>query len=236
MSAGSATLRASGEIKNRSVVFWITGGVCDAFGCTMDGVFRLDSNLAIVRTGNRMQRRQPDRGAFDNESLALFGSVYRAALRLTRNAADAEDLTQETYVRALGASGRFQWGTNLKAWLLTILRNVSRNRTRDRARAIVVVDGEAVDRFDGAAAGSDTPEAQLLRDASSHELQAAIEALPRALGQTVWLRDVEELSYAEIAKRLDIPIGTVMSRLSRARELLYRRLGGGTGAGWRLRR
>jgi RNA polymerase sigma-70 factor (ECF subfamily) len=81
----------------------------------------------------------PDRGAFDTESLALLGSVYRTALRLTRNAADAEDLTQETYARAIGASGRFQWGTNLKAWLVTILRNVNRNHTRDRARAIVVV-------------------------------------------------------------------------------------------------
>jgi RNA polymerase sigma-70 factor (ECF subfamily) len=181
----------------------------------------------------RRQRREPDRGAFDTEALAYFGSVYRTALRLTKSAADAEDLTQETYARALGASGRFQWGTNLKAWLFTILRNIDRNRKRDRARAIVVVDGEAVDRFDGAGAASETPEAQLLRKALSRELQAAIESLPRALGRTVWLRDVEGLSYAEIATRLDIPIGTVMSRLSRARELLYQRLAGGTGAGWR---
>jgi len=208
-------------------------------GCTIGGVFRLDSSPAIVRTGTRIprpQRRVPDRGAFDTELLALFGSVYRTARRLTKNAADADDLTQETYARALGASGRFQWGTNLKAWLFTILRNVNRNGKRDRARAIVVVDGEAVDRFDGAGAASETPEARLLRDALSRDLRAAIESLPRALGQTMWLRDVEELSYAEIATRLDIPIGTVMSRLSRARDLLYRRLAGGAGAGWRLRR
>ena len=205
----------------------------------MDGVLRLERSLANVRTGNRIQRRQrgvPDRRAFDIEALALFGSVYRTARRLTKNAADADDLTQETYARALGASGRFQWGTNLKAWLFTILRNVNRNRKRDRARAIVVVDGEAVDQCDGAGVASETPEAQLLRDALSRDVRVAIESLPPALGQTMWLRDVEELSYAEIPKRLDIPIGTVMSRLSRARELLYRRLAGGAGAGWRKRR
>ena len=205
----------------------------------MDDVFRLERSLPHVPTGKQIQRRKrrvTDRGAFETESLALFASLYRTALRLTKNAADAEDLTQETYARALGASGRFQWGTNLKAWLFTILRNVNRNRTRDRARAIVVVDGAAVDRFDGAGAASETPEARLLRDALSRDLLAAIESLPRALGQTMWLRDVDELSYAEIAKRLDIPIGTVMSRLSRARELLYRRLTGEAGAGWRRHR
>ena len=171
---------------------------------------------------------------FDSESLSLFDGVYHVALRLTKNPADAEDLTQETYARALGGSGRFQWGTNLKAWLFTIMRNLHRNRTRDRARAIVVVDGGAVDRFDGAAPASETPEAQLLRNAESRELRAAIESLTPALRQVVWLRDVEGLSYAELAARLDIPIGTVMSRLSRARELLYRRLAAGSaGTPWR---
>jgi RNA polymerase sigma-70 factor (ECF subfamily) len=184
----------------------------------------------------RQQRRVLDRGRFDVESLALFGSVYRTALRLTGNPVDAEDLTQETYTRALGASGSFQAGTNLKAWLFTILRNINRNRTRDLARAIVVVDGKSVDDFDGADAAGETPETRLLRQASKRDLRAAIASLPRVLGQTVWLRDVEGLSYAEIARRLDIPIGTVMSRLSSARERLYRRLTGRTRVGWRLRR
>jgi RNA polymerase sigma-70 factor (ECF subfamily) len=192
-----------------------------------DAASQIHSSAAYVSTGNRTsQRRQrvPDRDAFHTETLALFGSVYRVARRLTGNTADAEDLTQETYVRALGAAGRFQLGTNLKSWLLTILRNINRNRTRDRARAIVVVDGDAVDRFDGADTSSETPEARLLRNAETRVLGAAIESLPPALRQTVWLRDIEELSYAEIAARLNIPIGTVMSRLSRARELLYRRM------------
>ena len=205
----------------------------------MNAVLWLNLIPGNVRPGNRIQGRQrpvPDREAFDTESLAHFGRLYRAALRLTKDASDAEDLTQETYARALEASGRFQRGTNLKAWLFTILRNVNRNRKRDQARAIVVVDGEAVDQFDGAGAACETPEAQLLREASSRDLRAAIASLPRALGQTMWLRDVEELSYAEIAKRLDIPIGTVMSRLSRARDLLCCRLTEGAGASWRLRR
>jgi RNA polymerase sigma-70 factor (ECF subfamily) len=166
----------------------------------------------------------PDRDAFHTETLALFGSVYRVARRLTKNTADADDLTQETYVRALGAVGSFQFGTNLKSWLFTILRNINRNRLRDRARAIVVVDDDVVNRFDGAGDSSETPEGRLLRNAESRDLRAAIESLPPVLRQIVWLRDIEELSYAEIARRLNIPIGTVMSRLSRARELLYRRM------------
>jgi RNA polymerase sigma-70 factor (ECF subfamily) len=173
----------------------------------------------------------PDREAFRIETLALFGSLYRVARRLTKNTADAEDLTQETYVRALGSVGSFQLGTNLKSWLFTILRNINRNRMRDRARAIVVADDDAVNRFDGAAS-SDTPEARLLRNAENRDLRAAIESLPPVLRQTMWLRDIQELSYAEVAGRLNIPIGTVMSRLSRARALLYRRMagrGGGRG-------
>jgi RNA polymerase sigma-70 factor (ECF subfamily) len=163
----------------------------------------------------------PDREEFRIETLALFGSVYRVARRLTKNTADAEDLTQETYVRALGAAGSFQLGTNLRSWLFTILRNINRNRLRDRARAIVVVDGDAVNRFEGVDA-EDTPEARLLQNAENRALREAIESLPTVLRQTVWLRDIQELSYAEIAARLNVPIGTVMSRLSRARELLYR--------------
>jgi RNA polymerase sigma-70 factor (ECF subfamily) len=193
----------------------------------MAAASQIHSRAANVSAGNRAPQRQQrvsDRDAFHTETLALFGTMYRVARRLTKNTTDAEDLTQETYVRAFSAAGSFQLGTNAKSWLFTILRNLNRNRTRDRARAIVVVDGDAVDRFDGADDSSETPEARLLRKAESRDLRAAIESLPPALRQTVWLRDIEELSYAEIARRLDIPIGTVMSRLSRARELLYRRM------------
>lgn len=182
------------------------------------------------------QRRGLERLTFDVESLALFGSLYHTALRMTRSAADAEDLTQETYARALGASGSFRTGTNLKAWLFTILRNINRNRIRDRRRAIVVVDGARVDQFGGADPSTETPESSLIRKASSDDLRAAIASLPRALGTAVWLRDIEGLSYAEIAKRLDIPVGTVMSRLSSGRARLYRRLSGNSTFAGRWRR
>ena len=184
----------------------------------------------------RSQRRGLERGTFDVESLALFGTLYRTALRMTRNAVDAEDLTQETYARALGAAGSFRTGTNLKAWLFTILRNINRNRMRDRSRAIVVVDGATVDQFDGADPSSETPEAWLIRKASSDDLRAAIASLPRALRTAVWLRDIEGLSYAEMARRLDIPVGTVMSRLSSGRARLYRRLSGKSTFGGQWRR
>jgi RNA polymerase sigma-70 factor (ECF subfamily) len=177
-----------------------------------------------LRAGNRIHRpgqRAPRREAFETESIAHFGLVYRTALRLTRNTSDAEDLTQETYVRALRAAGRFQLGTNLKAWLLTILRNADRNRRRDAARALVVVDNRAVAEADVRDLPEKTPEALLLRAVIDRDLQEALESLPRYLQEIVWLRDVEELSYAELAERLDIPLGTVMSRLSKARERLF---------------
>jgi RNA polymerase sigma-70 factor (ECF subfamily) len=166
----------------------------------------------------------PDRKTFDTESVAHLGSVYRTALQMTKNQADAEDLTQETYVRALRASGTFQWGTNLRAWLLTILRNLDRNRRRDARRAPVVVDGRAVAASRVRDDPSKTPEGLLLRDVLDRDLQKALEKLPRPLQEIIWLRDVEELSYAELAERLGIPLGTVMSRLFSARERLFKHL------------
>jgi len=157
-------------------------------------------------------------------------SLYRTALRLTHVPADAEDLVQETYLKAFRAADRFQAGTNLRAWLFTILHNTARNRARDRARDTVTADSEVVERAeDGAGAWSragnnDTPETLLLRETLTPDLQTAIEALPAVFRQAVWLRDVEEFSYAEIAEMLSIPVGTVMSRISRGRRLLFDRL------------
>jgi len=175
-------------------------------------------------------RQQAD--VFEAEALALVDSLYRTALRLTRNPADAEDLVQDTYLKAFRAADRFEPGTNLRAWLFTILHNTARNRARDRARDNVVVDSEAAedaaDLVGGparpSAGGEDTPESQLLRDTLTPELQTALDALPDAFRQAVWLRDVEEFSYAEIAQMLSIPAGTVMSRISRGRRLLFEQL------------
>src|SRR5436309_4007987 len=168
--------------------------------------------------------------AFEAEALQALDSLYRSALRLTRAPADAEDLVQETYLKAFRSAGQFEPGTNMRAWLFTILHNTARNRARDRARDAVSVDSEFVDQAaDAPPPGSrstavDTPESLLLRDTLAPDLQAAIDALPDAFRQAVWLRDVEEFSYAEIAAMLSIPIGTVMSRISRGRHLLYEAL------------
>src|SRR5262252_519323 len=143
--------------------------------------------------------------AFEAEALASLDSLYRTALRLTRVPADAEDLVQETYLKAFRAAASFNPGTNLRAWLFTILHNTARNRVRDRARDAVSVDSEVVDRLSELPAPGrpiETPESLLLRQTMAPELQAAIDALPDAFRQAVWLRDVEEFSYAEIAEML----------------------------------
>ena len=166
---------------------------------------------------------------FETEALACLDSLYRTALRLTGVPADAEDLVQETYLKAFRAADRFEPGTNLKAWLFTILHNTARNRARDHARDPVAVDSDAAERAGDAApigggGRAETPESLLLRDALRPELQAAMDALPQVFRQAVWLRDVEEFSYADIAQMLEVPAGTVMSRISRGRRLLYEAL------------
>jgi RNA polymerase sigma-70 factor (ECF subfamily) len=182
----------------------------------------------------RAKKASPDadsraRAAFEAEALASVDSLYRTALRLTRVPADAEDLVQETYLKAFRAADRFEPGTNLRAWLFTILHNTARNRARDRAREGLTVDSDAVDQAAdapsyGLSVPVPTPEALLLREALTPELQAAVDELPEAFRQAVWLRDVEEFSYAEIAEMLNIPVGTVMSRISRGRRMLFDRL------------
>jgi len=170
---------------------------------------------------------RPVSPAFETEALAALDSLYRTALRLTRAPADAEDLVQETYLKAFRAADSFTPGTNLRAWLFTIIHNTARNRARDRARDTVAVDSEVVERAaDVPARGgpAETPETLLLRQTLAPELQAAIDGLPEAFREAVWLRDVEEFSYAEIARMLSIPVGTVMSRISRGRHLLFDRL------------
>jgi RNA polymerase sigma-70 factor (ECF subfamily) len=181
-----------------------------------------------------LRRHQPpDPDAFRAEVLTFLEPLYGTAMRLTRNRADAEDLVQDTLVKAFRFSDRFAAGTNLRAWLYTILHNTWRNRRRDEARGNVDVDS---DRVEQAAAGpygattGDTPERILMRSTLDADLQAALDALPDAFRQAVWLRDVEEFSYAEIAGMLDIPMGTVMSRISRGRRLLFERLNPERGA------
>jgi RNA polymerase sigma-70 factor, ECF subfamily len=169
----------------------------------------------------------PQTDAFASDVLAFVDPLYATALRLTRNRSDAEDLVQDTFVKAFRFSDRYQRGTNLKAWLYTILHNTWRNRLRDASRETVDIDSERVEEaasLPGGPAALDTPERILLRETLDVDLQAALDGLPAAFREAVWLRDVEEFSYAEIAEMLGVPPGTVMSRISRGRRLLFERL------------
>ena len=170
-----------------------------------------------------------DAEEFAQAALSHIDSLYGTALRLTRRAADAEDLVQDTYLKAFRASHQFERGTNLKAWLFTILHNTFRNVRRHDGRNPVDVDSEAVDRAAADLDGVQSPEQILTRGTLDTDLQAALDALPGAFREAVWLRDVEELSYAEMAKVLDIPMGTVMSRISRGRRALFEALQGTRG-------
>jgi RNA polymerase sigma-70 factor (ECF subfamily) len=167
--------------------------------------------------------RRGERRLFEAEALGHLNSLYGAALRLTRNAADAEDLVQDTYVKAFRSAKQFTPGTNLKAWLFTILHNTFRNQRRDSGRDPVDVDTDQMERS-APVDPAEGPEAILLRGALDAELQSALNALPEAFREAVLARDVDEFSYAEIAKMLGIPAGTVMSRISRGRRMLYDRL------------
>jgi RNA polymerase sigma-70 factor (ECF subfamily) len=174
------------------------------------------------------RRRQPaDADAFGAEVLRYLEPLYATALRLTRNRADAEDLVQDTVVKALRFSDRFEKGTNLRAWLSTILHNTWRNRLRDTGREAVDVDSTRLEELESSAesaSANETPEDLLLRNTLDADLRAALDELPEIFRQAVWMRDVEEFSYAEIARMLDVPIGTVMSRISRGRRMLLDQL------------
>jgi RNA polymerase sigma-70 factor (ECF subfamily) len=161
---------------------------------------------------------------FTREALSYVDSLFGTALRLTRRPADADDLVQDTYLKAFRSASQFQRGTNLKAWLFTILHNTFRNMRRHDGRNPVDVDSEYVEQAPSRAPNEFSPEELLTRATLDVDLQAALDALPAAFRQAVWLRDVEELTYAEIAVVLGVPIGTVMSRISRGRRLLHERL------------
>ena len=163
--------------------------------------------------------------AFDDEALDHLGALRALSFRLTQNKTEADDLVQDAYLHAFRASDRFTPGTNLKAWLRTILTNLARNRRRDRVRSRVQTNEEAVARAaESGVSAEASPEQRLLREVVAPRLQTALESMPKALRDAVWLRDVEELSYADIARRLRVPLGTVMSRISRGRGLLHERL------------
>ena len=173
-----------------------------------------------------------DRARFEELAMPHMGSLYTAALRMTRNPADAEDLVQETYLKAYRAFDTFQEGTNLKAWLYRILTNTFINAYRAKKRRPDESDIDDLENLylyrrlgglEGATAGRSAEE-EVLDRFTEAEVKEAIEALPEQFRLAVLLGDVEGFSYKEIAEILDIPIGTVMSRLHRGRRALQKRL------------
>ena len=173
-----------------------------------------------------------EQATFAEQAMPLMDSLYSAALRLTRNAADAEDLVQETYLKAYRGFGGFEQGTNLRAWLYRILTNTfinsyrSRKRRPDETELDDVEDLYLYRRLGGleAATVGRSAEDELMDWFSDAEVKQAVEELPEQFRMAVLLADVEGFSYKEIAEILDIPIGTVMSRLHRGRKALQRRL------------
>jgi RNA polymerase sigma-70 factor (ECF subfamily) len=170
------------------------------------------------------------RERFERDVIPLLPSLYGAAMRLTRNPADAEDLIQDTYLRAFRGFAGFKEGTNLKAWLYRILTNSFINTYRKRQREPQTVDGpDDIDEwylFDrlGAQSVQGSAESEVLDRMPDEDVKRALESIPENFRMAVLLADVEGFSYKEIAEITDVPIGTVMSRLHRGRKALEKAL------------
>ncbi|MGD9997300.1 MAG: sigma-70 family RNA polymerase sigma factor [Ilumatobacteraceae bacterium] len=171
-----------------------------------------------------------DRNAFAAEAMQYAPQLYSAALRMTRNRADAEDLLQETYLRAYRGFAGFEEGTNLRAWLFRILTNTYINIYRAKQRRPTETELDDVEelymyrRLGTIGTTSRSAEDQLFDLFTDDEVKEALEALPETFRMPVLLADVEDFTYKEIAEMLDIPIGTVMSRLHRGRKAMQKRL------------
>jgi RNA polymerase sigma-70 factor (ECF subfamily) len=169
---------------------------------------------------------RPDReNAFAEEAIGYLDTLYRGALRLTRDAAQAEDLVQDTYVRALRYQASYQAGTNMKAWLFAIMRNLFWDRFKGGRPEDVSLDGDGeFALYDTLKDPTAVPEADVLNRIAAEEVVKAVERLPELHREVVLLVDVEGFSYKDAANVLGVPIGTVMSRLHRARRQLQKSL------------
>lgn len=181
----------------------------------------------MMETAQNAERR----AEFEREMLPHLDALYRSALSMTRNASDAEDLVQETFLRAYQHLDQFQRGTNARAWLFRILTNLFINAYRRRTREPERLSYEEMEEFylysrlaDQAASGGLSPEEAVLQKVQTEAIQEAIGRLPEEYRDTVILADLNGLSYQEIADILNVPIGTIRSRLSRGRRLIQKAL------------
>lgn len=165
------------------------------------------------------------RAGFEKEALVHLDTLYRVALRLSGNASDAEDLVQETMLRAYRSWERYTPGTNAKGWLLTILRHLFINEYRRRSRHPETVDVDTIEPFAlFHEVQEEDPQGAFFDRIVDDEVLRAVDQLPEAFREAVTLSDVEGMSYEEVAKVLDVPVGTVKSRLYRGRRLLQTKL------------
>src|SRR5271154_6788974 len=191
--------------------------------------------MTLLPWRRKVRESGPQTSSFEDLALPLLPALYNVAFWLARNAHDAEDLVQETFLKALRGFSSFEPGTNFKTWIFRILRNTYLTSRTGLAAMRTVSLEEQMDRRDDFAGGGyieaaidrQTPEINLMRLADRAALQAAMEELPPPLLEVVLLCDLEEMKYKEIAAVLDVPIGTVMSRVARARAALRRALEGG---------
>jgi len=170
-----------------------------------------------------------DQATFTADAMEFMPGLYSAALRMTRKPADAEDLVQETYLKAYRSYGSFREGTNLRAWLYRILTNTYINSYRTAQRRPETTDVEDVEdlylyRRLAESGGERSAEDEALDRFTDEDVKKALEALPEAFRMAVLLADVEGFSYKEISEITDVPIGTVMSRIHRGRRALQKAL------------
>lgn len=188
------------------------------------------TDVSVADAGDMSTKSAPELGSeqladiFEADALPYLDQLYGTALRMTRNATDAEDLVQETFAKAFAAFGTYRQGTNLRAWLFRILRNTYINSYRKAQRAPMshpadeLTDSQLLDIETRIAGGVRSAEIEALERLGDEDVRQALAALPEDFRTAVLLADVEGFSYKEIAEIMDSPVGTVMSRVHRGRK------------------